>query len=196
MGFNNKYPYTDFHELNLDWFLQEFNKLLADWADLAADNADFKQTMTQRFNTLDQTVQEFIQFVNNYFDNLDVQEEINHKLDIMAADGTLDALLLPYFNAYKTEINGIVSTQNSRITILEGRMDTFASLPDGSTAGDAELLDIRIGGNGITYPSAGAAVRGQYDELLDDYEKLNDGKIQAFKNLSTSALLAAIFCSL
>lgn len=25
--FTNKYPYTDFHELNLDWFLSEFKKL-------------------------------------------------------------------------------------------------------------------------------------------------------------------------
>ena len=25
--FTNKYPYTDFHELNLDWFLGEFKKL-------------------------------------------------------------------------------------------------------------------------------------------------------------------------
>ena len=25
--FGNKYPYTDFHELNLDWFLKEFVKL-------------------------------------------------------------------------------------------------------------------------------------------------------------------------
>lgn len=25
--FENKYPYTDFHELNLDWFLQEFIRL-------------------------------------------------------------------------------------------------------------------------------------------------------------------------
>ena len=35
-------------------------------------------------------------YVNNYFDNLDVQEEINNKLNSMASDGTLSALLEPY----------------------------------------------------------------------------------------------------
>lgn len=32
-------------------------------------------------------------FVNNYFDNLDVQQEINNKLDEMVADGTLELLI-------------------------------------------------------------------------------------------------------
>ena len=35
-------------------------------------------------------------YVNNYFDNLDVQEEINNKLDQMAEDGTLTELI--FFN--------------------------------------------------------------------------------------------------
>ena len=164
-GFNNKYPYTDFHELNLDWFLSRFHSLLQEWTDLAADNAEFKQTMTERFNTLDQTVAEFIRFVNNFFDNLDVQQEINHKLDVMAADGTLDALLLPYFNAYKAQINGIMNNQNSRISVLESRMDTFTHLTEGSTSGDAELQDIRVAENGDVYPSAGDAVRGQIEGI-------------------------------
>lgn len=34
-------------------------------------------------------------YVNTYFDNLDVQSEINAKLDEMASDGTLSAIILP-----------------------------------------------------------------------------------------------------
>lgn len=30
IGFNNKYPYTDFHELNLDWLLETYQKIVDD----------------------------------------------------------------------------------------------------------------------------------------------------------------------
>ena len=44
------------------------------------------ETLTDAFNTLKD-------FVDNYFENLDVQEEINNKLDEMVEDGTLELLI-------------------------------------------------------------------------------------------------------
>ena len=73
----NKYPYTDFHELNLDWFLNKFKELLDSWTELSSDNAEFKTTIEGRVDTLENTVQTFTTFVTNYFEDLDVQTEIN-----------------------------------------------------------------------------------------------------------------------
>lgn len=164
-NFFNKYPYTDFHELNLDWILETIKNVVAEWA---ATLTAWNETQ-QAWHDEQEAFQDLHDYVMNYFDNLDVQEEINNKLDQMAADGTLDALLLPYFNQYKTEINNIMAGQNNRIGVLEARMDEFASLPPGSTSGNAELLDIRVGADGVTYPSAGDAVRAQVEMLTKGY---------------------------
>ena len=56
--------------------------------------------------------------------------------------------------------------------VLEARMNQFASLKEGSTTGDAELQDIRVGADGKTYDTAGDAVRGQIGELKGDIEQL------------------------
>ena len=45
---------------------------------------------------INQSYQDLVTFVNTYFANLDVQEEINTKLDAMALDGSLSALIEPF----------------------------------------------------------------------------------------------------
>lgn len=48
-----------------------------------------------------------------------------------------------------------------RLSVLDSRVNNLTTLEDGSTTGDAELQDIRVGENGVTYESAGVAVREQ-----------------------------------
>lgn len=124
---------------------------------------------------------ELQEYVNNYFSSLDVQEEINNKLDSMAEDGSLYAIIRRYTDPIVNEQNENINEQNEKITVLENRMNTFASLPEGGTTGDAELIDIRVpayGFNGnTTYPSAGDAVRGQVgslNEYLNSFMNLID----------------------
>ena len=52
-------------------------------------------------------------YVNNYFSSLDVQQEINNKLDEMASDGSLSALIEPFLNEYTEELANVNTKYNS-----------------------------------------------------------------------------------
>ena len=67
---------------------------------------------------------------------------------------------------YTEQIENRMSGLENDMDVLDARMDTFASLPAGSTSGNAELLDIRVGADGRTYATAGDAVRSQFDKSM------------------------------
>ena len=60
---------------------------------------------------------------------------------------------------------------SSEIVVLKSRIDNLIKLESGSTTGDAELADIRVGADGRTYETAGDAVREQLGVLLDTVKR-------------------------
>lgn len=163
------------------------------------------QSVNNQNTTIDDYIGKFNElhdYVYDYFDNLDVQEEINNKLDQMFTDGQLAPLVdnyLSYIDSEMTErfgtqdtiistavteINNTLSQQNGNIDALESRMDSFTSLEEGSTTGDAELIDGRTSFTGRVSANIGGNIRTyqgcKYRDITSTLTKVSD-KYVTFK---------------
>ena len=58
------------------------------------------------------------------------------------------------------------SSIKNDIQTQKARIDSFTSLKEGSTTGDAELIDARVGINGTTYSNLGDSIREQLDNIV------------------------------
>lgn len=56
-----------------------------------------------------------------------------------------------------------IDTNKTDIGTLKSRMDQ--AMADYDASAETEIMDARVGHNGITYPTLGSAIRGQFDEF-------------------------------
>lgn len=73
-----------------------------------------------------------------------------------------------------TAVNSAVDPLASDVAVLSARVDNFEQLSEGSTTGDAELIDARIGADGYTWSTAGNAIREQVGQLKTRDEYLSE----------------------
>ena len=109
--------YTNFHELNQDWFLNEFNKVLKEWTE-----------MKKSFNSLNDAFNDLYNYVHDYFKNLDVQEEIAAKR-CSSMVGKTEKVLIEGENDKNGELCG--RTSGNIIVELEGSKDCIGTFRNG-----------------------------------------------------------------
>lgn len=86
------------------------------------NNVISNQNQVQELGTeLVNAYNDLVTYVNNYFDNLNVQEEINNKLDSMVLDGSFAELVDPIINIYVQ--SAMDNTVTPTLTSFSGRLD-------------------------------------------------------------------------
>lgn len=83
-----QFPYSNFHDLNLDWIISEVKKAIEGFKALSDKTDNFETTLNNA-----------LEYINNYFKNLDVQEEINNKLEEMKENGELADIIAAFLKA-------------------------------------------------------------------------------------------------
>lgn len=66
---------------------------------------------------------ELVDYVNDYFENLDVQTEINAKLDEMVQTGEFNPLLENLFEGYEEQINNLEQNINNNYEVLNDKIN-------------------------------------------------------------------------
>ena len=104
----------------------------------------FEKTLLPAINTNSEAITELQvafttlkNYVDTYFDNLDLQEEVNNKLDEMAEDGTLENLISQYIELQTTYVYNNVSEMKQATNLIEGsfaRTSGFYEYNDGGGA--------------------------------------------------------------
>lgn len=80
---------------------------------------------------------------------------------------TLTAQLTEEIETKTAGMNESIIGLSDELAVERSRINNLSTLEEGSTTGDAELIDARVGYLGNTFASAGNAVRGQIKHLLD-----------------------------
>ena len=128
MGLFEHWPYTNFHNLNLDWIIGKV-KDIDNNVNSAASSAESAASSAES-----------------------------------AANSSVEAAASA--SAAETSASGL-SEAVAEMAVTNARIDNL--IVDGTpTEGNTELLDIRVGYDGATYQTAGAAVRGQISEIMND----------------------------
>lgn len=156
-----------FYDKESGTVLQQVSRMWAKMIELGQGFNTFSTNVTNTVNSYITQFNDLYTYVHDYFDNLDVQEEINNKLDDMAEDGTLQEIITAYVQSNVTWTFDTVAEMKTATNLIEG---SYAQTVGYYTAGDngASKYIIKSSSTGVheTLDS------GLVAELIEDDSKV------------------------
>lgn len=117
---------STYHELCLDWFLEQFKTLNANWESVQNEWASYKD------------------YIDNYFDNLDVSQELMNAMNEWKENGTWDEIIN---KELLNNIQGDVTELEEKVSTLES--DNTTNKSDIVTLQE-EVAELQQGTSGLT----------------------------------------------
>ena len=77
-----KFPYTNFHEMNLTWVIETVKRLVNEWVEMQGD-----------FSNLQGDFEELKKYVTDYFAKLEIDKEVRKILEEMKTSGELSEII-------------------------------------------------------------------------------------------------------
>lgn len=159
-------PIEGLHDFNLDWFLKKFHELREKWEETEAAWLALKA------------------WVEEYFDNLDVQEEINNKIDEMYENGDLGRLIYSLINS------SIFPAFVDSVNYMTNKAIPYVLIPDGyiySWSGSQWVnTGVRYGAGGAdVITSSRVIINADNVQSYNDFNDLSKNKVYA---ITTNAI--------
>ena len=98
----HKYPYTNFHDLNLDWIL------------------DIIREYTLKTDKLEINFKDLKAYVDNFIQDLDIQEAVDNKLNEMLESGQLAELIAQFLSTESLLVYDTIANMKSADNIING----------------------------------------------------------------------------
>lgn len=100
--------------------VEYLNTVIQSQNELITETERFESNITSDFEELEGLFNTLKNYVDNYFDNLDVQEEINNKLDDMVESGTLQEIITSYINSTALWVFDNVNSMKTATNLING----------------------------------------------------------------------------
>ena len=179
MGIFRNFPYSNFHEMNMDEIIKIIKNMLEEWAtyhaewdqwmaDLEASWTEYQDDVNAQWvayqNTMNTAWQNMQNFINNYFDNLDVQEEINNKIVSMIQTGEFGHLVNEYIPSAVNAWLALHITQPTGV-VIDTSLTVAGACADAKATGDAiknlkSILSAETDNNIIAFKAINKSING------------------------------------
>ena len=168
----NKFEESNFYKALQDFFI---NNNKDTFLQFLAEFYNRTESIIDKNNIQDDLIKElreiYLEFNEKGIDENIVREKVNHFLENSVRIKDIISKLITNTNNIKNIKSQLDTKANqSELEVERARIDSFTALKEGSTSGDAELIDARIGSDGVVYSNVGKSIRTQISRIDSNIE--------------------------